>query len=272
MTETWVHTERGRLFAKRWGGSGNRKPPIVLFHDSLGCEALWRSFPERLSKASGRPVIAYDRLGFGRSDPYPGRLGFDFIEREAREAFPALRAHFGFDRFVALGHSVGGEMAVTTAAAYPAECEALVTVSAQAFIEECTLAGIREAERAFAEPGEMDRLKKYHGEKAEWVLNAWTKTWLAPEFADWNLDADLARVKCPVLAVHGEDDEYGSPRHPRRIASLVAGPSKAEIIPGCGHVPHREREELLVSLVCQFLNGNAAVDSVDSLENEQVAS
>src|SRR5262245_38159214 len=96
MTETWVLTGRGRLFAKRWGGDSGM-PPVVLFHDSLGCVALWRSFPERLAQASGRAVIAYDRLGFGRSDRYPGRLDFDFMGEEAREAMPALRKHFGFD-------------------------------------------------------------------------------------------------------------------------------------------------------------------------------
>lgn len=268
MTEAWLDTDRGRLFAKRWGGD-SRKPPIVLFHDSLGCVALWRSFPERLAEASGRIVIAYDRLGFGRSDPYPGRIGFDFMAEEARVSLPALRKHFGFNRFVALGHSVGGEMAVMAAGAYPADCTALVTIAAQAFIDEHMLVGIRAAERAFAALSEMDKLKKYHGEKAEWVLNAWTKTWLSPDFAQWTLDADLARVQCPALAIHGEDDEFGTLGHPRRIASLVAGPARAEIIRECGHVPHRERENLVVDLICDFLAGTIAVDSV---ENEQIAS
>jgi len=267
MTDHWVSTAKGRLFAKRWGGD-SRKAPIVLFHDSLGCVALWRSFPEQLSAATGRTVIAYDRLGFGRSDPYPSRLDFDFMGEEAGVSLPALRRHFGFDRFVALGHSVGGEMAVMTAGAYPADCEAVVTVAAQSFIEDCTRAGIREAERAFAEPGAMDRLAKYHGDKAEWVLNAWIRTWLSPDFADWTLDADLARVRCPVLAVHGADDEYGSTEQPRRIVSLVAGPSTLEIIPGCGHVPHREQEGLLIELVSRFLERNA----VDTVENAEIAS
>jgi fermentation-respiration switch protein FrsA (DUF1100 family) len=58
---------------------------------------------------------------------------------------------------------------------------------------------------------------KYHGDKARWVVDAWTDTSLAPEFANWNLDGALARIRCPVLAIHGERDEYGSVKHPSAL-------------------------------------------------------
>jgi hypothetical protein len=51
------------------------------------------------------------------------------------------------------------------------------------------------------------------------VLDAWTSTWLDPDFASWTLAPTLPRVACPVLAIHGSDDEYGSMRHPEMIAS-----------------------------------------------------
>src|SRR5690606_4641251 len=63
--ETWVNASGNRLYARRWRVSEQDVPPIVLFHDSLGCIELWRSFPERLAKTTGHDVIAYDRLGFG---------------------------------------------------------------------------------------------------------------------------------------------------------------------------------------------------------------
>jgi pimeloyl-ACP methyl ester carboxylesterase len=126
----------------------------------------------------------------------------------------------------------------------------------QPLVEERTRDGIRVAEKVFAQPDQFERLRKYHGDKAEWALNAWVGTWLSPDFAGWSLDLDLPHVRCPVLAIHGEDDEYGSVAHPRRIASLVAGPATVEIIPGCGHVPHRECEGHLVDRVCAFLDGH----------------
>ncbi len=263
-----VPTRQGRLFARRWdpagkdanpAGNGSAAAdlaPIVLFHDSLGCVALWRDFPEHLAAATGRSVIAYDRLGFGQSDPNPALLATGFVEAEAREGFHDLRQALAIGRYIGLGHSVGGGMAICAAAAYPEDCVALITESAQAFAEDRTLDGIRAAERNFAEPGQLDRLKKYHGDKATWVLRAWVDTWLSPAFADWNLNAPLRQVRCPVLALHGELDEYGSAAHPDRIADLTGG--KQALLENCGHVPHREQERIVLDLAGQWLKAVAA--------------
>jgi len=246
-----IATPHGRLFAQRWRGGD--AAPIVLLHDSLGCVELWRDFPAALAAATARDVVAYDRLGFGRSDPHPGRLDADFIAAEADAGFAHVREALALERFVAFGHSVGGGMAVGCAARYRAQCRALVTESAQAFVEDRTRDGILAARAAFAEPGQAERLGKYHGDKAAWVLSAWIDTWLAPQFADWNLDAQLAGVCCPTLAIHGERDEYGSARHPERIAAGVRGPATLSVLPGCGHVPHRERAGETLELVAAWL-------------------
>ncbi|WDD91635.1 alpha/beta hydrolase [Burkholderia sp. FERM BP-3421] len=254
-TDHWIATAQGRAFARRWrpSAASAERAPIVLFHDSLGCVALWRAFPAALAQATGRAVIAYDRPGFGASDARRDTLALDFVEAEAAGPFRALRAQLGFDQFIAFGHSVGGGMAVGCAAAFPEACRALVTESAQAFVEARTLAGIRAAERTFAEPGQLDRLARHHGDKAAWVLRAWVDTWCAPGFQAWSLDALLPRVRCPVLAIHGEHDEYGSPRHPERIASRVSGPARVDCLRACGHVPHRDRGGEVLTTVAAFL-------------------
>ncbi|RQR42218.1 alpha/beta fold hydrolase [Burkholderia sp. Bp9142] len=262
--ETWVETPQGRLFAKRWRGASAqaltadepavREPaPIVLLHDSLGCVELWRDFPAELARATQCDVIAYDRLGFGRSDRHPGQLGTTFVRDEADHGFRALLERFGIGAFVAFGHSVGGGMAVGCAAAYPARCRALVTVAAQAFVEDRTLDGIRDAGQQFDAPGQLDRLARYHGDKAEWVLRAWVDTWLSPAFRGWSLDDGLPRVRCATLAIHGEQDEYGSDVHPKRIAARVAGPSSFLLLDGCGHMPHRERTGDVLAAVAAML-------------------
>src|SRR5689334_19597061 len=101
-----IQSPQGRLFARHWRAGGTAAP-VVLLHDSLGCVELWRDFPSKLAVALGRDVIAYDRLGFGRSDAYPGKLPDCFIDDEARGSFAALRAQLGLERFVLFGHSVG---------------------------------------------------------------------------------------------------------------------------------------------------------------------
>lgn len=257
--DLFVETPLGRLFARRWDPAevDASLAPIVLLHDSLGCVDLWRDFPARLATATGRAVVAYDRLGFGRSDPHPGMLGVDFIRDEAHAGFRHVVDALGIARFVAFGHSVGGGMAVGVAAAFPEACEGLATESAQAFVEDRTVQGIRAAQRAFSDPAQVDRLRRLHGDKAPWVLSSWIDRWLAPEFATFNLDAELARVRCPSLVLHGSRDEYGSARHPERIANLSSGPSTLHI-GDWGHVPHREAADEILRLVVDWLDALAS--------------
>lgn len=258
MEESWVATEAGRLFVAQWHATGSDLAPIVLLHDSLGCVALWRDFPAHLARETGRRVIAYDRLGFGRSDPNPRALDAHFVHEEARGGFRRVREALAIDAFVAFGHSVGGGMAIACAAAWPEACRALITESAQTFVEDRTVQGIVDARQSFAQPGQVERLHRYHGDKAQWVLHAWTDTWLAPGFADWNLDDALRSVRCPVLALHGDQDEFGSSRHPQRIAELTGGRATVHLMDGCGHVPHREQPARVLDLVTGWLDGTDA--------------
>lgn len=252
--EDWVPFHSGRLFVKQWCPDTTAvAPPIVLFHDSLGCVELWRDFPQRLARATGRTVIAYDRAGFGRSDPWPEPIDLNFINDEAGGAFRAVHRHLGLSKFIAFGHSVGGGMAAVCATRYPDLCRALVTVAAQAFVEERTLEGIRRAQRGFSHPEQFERLERYHGTKAAWVLSAWVDSWLSDAFRNWELDDVLREVRCPVLAIHGDSDEYGSLEQTERIVSRVQGPATKVIVPDCGHVPHRAHPEAVLETTAAFL-------------------
>jgi pimeloyl-ACP methyl ester carboxylesterase len=254
--DRWVTCDGQRIFARVWNDPAAPAvglAPIVLFHDSLGSVELWRDFPAQLAAGTGRTVIAYDRLGFGRSDPRADVLAPAFIAMEAETGFAAVREQLGLQRFVAFGHSVGGAMAAHCAAHFPEDCEALVTVSAQACVEEVTLEGIRSAKLQFSDGEQFGRLEKYHGGKARWVLEAWTGTWLSPQFASWSLADVLARVGTPTLAIHGAEDEYGTTRQPALIAEWSGADVRVEILPGVHHLPHREQPDQVVRLVSDFL-------------------
>lgn len=263
--DQYVDTDKGRLFVRRWTPAATTvataasakaaagKAPIVLFHDSLGSVELWRDLPGRLALATGREVIAYDRLGFGRSDPSPDRLpARSFIPDEASTGFRWLHQGLGLDGFVVFGHSVGGAMGVVCAARYP-DCRALVSESAQTFGEDRTLEGIRAARENFRDPAQVARLAKYHGDKAQWVLDAWIDNWLDPVFQEWRLEPVLPEVTCPVLAIHGDSDEYGTTIHAKRIAGDSAGPGTLVLIENCGHVPHREQPDFILQTVADWL-------------------
>lgn len=251
--EHWIRTPRGQLFVKIWTPAGERGAALALLHDSLGCVELWRDFPARLAQATGRRVIAYDRLGFGRSDPHPGSLPASFIQDEANQDFLSVCRQLELGGFLVFGHSVGGGMAIGCASAHPQACMGVIAESAQAFVDAGIVDGIRAAKRQFANAEQMERLKKYHGEKAAWVLDAWTETWLAEEFSQWSLDPQLPKVQCRALILHGDRDEFGSARHPARIAELVSGPASMRMLTNCGHVPHREYPDAVLEAVSAFL-------------------
>ena len=241
---------------RHWSVPNPSECAIVLLHDSLGSVEQWRDFPSLLAAETNRSVFAYDRLGFGKSSPRVELPSPDFVFEEADTIFPALMQALRIDSFVPFGHSVGGGMALAVAATWGKRCQAVVSESAQAFVEPLTLAGIRAARSHFASPEQLAKIERWHGEKAQWVLDAWVKVWLSPEFASWNLDSCLERIMCPVLVIHGEQDEYGSLAFPHRIVAGVRGPAEQAILSG-GHVPHREQKSEVLHLVGRFLRQHA---------------
>ncbi len=66
------------------------------------------------------------------------------------------------------------------------------------------------------------------------------------------MNTELKQIQCPVLAIQGEDDEYGSPEQLEIISHL----SDAEIhlLQDCGHIPHFQKPGELMELVMCFLN------------------
>lgn len=257
IEDRYLPTEHGEVFTRRWRTSHTRETPIVLLHDSLGCVELWRDFPERLAAATSRDVIAYDRLGFGRSAPHPGGWSNHFIRDEAEHFFSPVWQGLDLEHFIAFGTSVGGAIAASLAAHHPRHCRALITESAIAFVEDRTLHGIRQAQAAFAEPGQLERLRRYHGDKAEWVLSAWVDTWLSEGYAGWTLKDSAPGFACPLLAVHGMEDEYGSVVHAQRIAALARGAARELLLDDCRHISHRDQPEAVIKAVGRFLQAVA---------------
>ena len=193
----------------------------------------------------------YDRLGFGKSDARQALPSNQFIEEEAITYFPQIKLDLEITNYILLGHSVGGAMAVNIAA-LDSQCDAVVTISAQAFVEEITLHGIQIAKKNFQNSQQMEKLAKWHGDKAEWVLKAWTDIWLCPSFSHWQLN-NIKQVYCPVLAIHGKNDEYGSEKFPEFIVNNSSGISRMDIIDNCGHMPHKSHTEHVVGEIKQFI-------------------
>jgi len=123
------------------------------------------------------------------------------------------------------------------------------------FVEALTLDGIRAARQTFATTALRERLARYHGDKTDALVAAWIETWLAPAFRDWNIEACLGAIRCPVLAMQGVHDEYGTPAQVDAIVRGVCTNATAWMVPAAGHTPHRDVPEAVLASVGPFIAG-----------------
>jgi pimeloyl-ACP methyl ester carboxylesterase len=233
-------------------------PPLVFLHEGLGCIAMWKDFPSRLSSRLRLEGVSYDRWGHGQSEPLDRPRDARYLHDEALVFLPEALRELGVARAVLVGHSDGGTIALLFAAAHPRMAAAVVAEAAHVFVEEITLAGIRAAVAAYAATDLPARLARYHGEKTDGLFRAWHETWLSPAFRDWNTGAELSRVTCPTLVLQGEADEYGTAAQVEAIARGVAGPVESELLPGCAHVPHHQAADAVLERVARFLERHLA--------------
>lgn len=249
---TFVSHPEGKIFIKYWKNPQAHRAPIILFHESLGSVAQWRDFPEHLAQATGRSVFAYDRIGFGQSTGRTGLVKADFIYTEAKHSIPLILKHFGLTQFVVMGHSIGGGFAAGTAIQFP-ECQALILESIMAQSDEHMRQGVILAQQAFQQPKWFERIARYHAEKAQSVLDAWTTSWLSDELRDWSIVGEIEKIQCPTLIIHPENDEYAQVNQADAIVKALKAPYTLALIPECGHVPHQEYPERMIDTICHFL-------------------
>ncbi len=250
-----IRLAEGRLEAARIVPAGGRPglPPIVFLHDGLGAISLWRDLPDRICGALGREGLVFDRLGFGRSDPRPVPLDPGFFEVEAKERLPEVLRQAGISRPVLFGHSDGATIALLFAAAFPEVPAAVVSIAAKVFLEEVTLAGIDEMVEAWRTTDLPSRLARHHGEKTEAVFRGWSETARDPAFRRYSAVEVVRSIRCPVLLVQGEHDEYATVAQVEAIESAVSGPVRRLVLPGLRHFPHREDPESILAATGRFL-------------------
>ena len=84
-------------------------------------------------------------------------------------------------------------------------------------------------------------------------FHLWADAWLDPAFRQWNIEEYLPRIKCPVLAIQGKDDEYGSMAQLEAIKAGVGGPCELLELSQCGHSPHRDQRGKVLKAVVDFV-------------------
>ena len=227
-------------------------PTLVLLHEGLGCVAMWRDFPQKLAAATGCRTIVFSRAGYGHSEAYAEPRSPRYMHHEGEVMLPAFLDALGIERPVLVGHSDGGSIALIFAGAFPQRPLGVAVMAPHEFVEDITLAGIRAARRVWESSDWPQKLARYHHD-APRVFSDWNDTWLSPDFRDWNIEAYLPRIACPVLALQGEDDEYATMRQIEVIGEVVPGTEVLKL-PACGHSPQRDQEAAVLSALAAFVS------------------
>jgi len=229
-------------------------PVLVFLHEGLGCHTMWKGFPEQLCRITGCPGLIYDRIGFGKSSPQKSPRTIHYIHENALFELPLVIERIIPARpYILIGHSDGGTISLIHAAERPPHLKGIITEAAHVFVEPITLAGIRVAVESFHE-GQLASLHQYHGDKTEHVFHSWSDTWLSDWFQTWNIEYLLPSIICPVMAIQGVDDHYGTNRQVDAIVAGVSGFAESVMLDGCGHSPHRDQPEVVAAKMSEFID------------------
>lgn len=242
----------GHALRGHWRGAPPREAPTLVFlHDALGSVRLWRDFPDQLAKATGCGALLYDRWGSGDSEPLAPPYAHDYLRQEALGALPEVLAQAGVRDAILIGQSDGASIALAYAGAHPEHVRGVIALSPHLFVEARTLDAIRDQIRDF-EGGDLKaRLRRHHGANTEPLFERLVEVWTARRAGEsWDLEPQVARLRCKVLAIQGEDDEFFTVAQLETLARLLPGRLDTLRIPGCGHYPmHQARNEVLAASI-----------------------
>lgn len=253
MIEEVIDVKGKNLFIK-FNNSFENKPTIVFLHDSLGAVQLWRDFPEKLAEATRCNFLVYDRLGYGKSFPMvTHERENNYMEQEA-DVLNDLLSELNINDAILFGHSDGGTIALLAASKYPEKVKAVICEAGHIFVEDITVKGVEEALNAYNTTNLPQRLEKYHGNKVELIVKAWTEIWLSKKFRTWNIESFLKNITSRLLFIQGEADEYGTLEQVDKTVAQVTGTAEKFIIPNVGHTPHKESPEIVLNKSIEFIN------------------
>lgn len=247
-------TAAGHSIAYEWVGEARKgTPPLVFLHEGLGSIRQWRDFPAKVAAATGCRALVYDRYGYGQSDILAeARRTVRFMHDEALGALPQFLQSLQVAKPLLIGHSDGASIALIHAGAGHA-VQGVVAMAPHVFIEPICLTSIAKAAHTFETTDLGERLGRYHRD-ARKTFYGWADVWLDPQFKGWDIRDDyLPQIACPVLAIQGYGDEYGTMAQLDEIARRVKASCELVKLENCGHAPFRDQPERTLEAVVRFV-------------------
>ncbi len=252
IQENIIKTSVGELFSSNLVVNKDA-PSIIFLHDSLGCTDLWRDFPEKLATITSCNAVIYDRQGYGKSCNFSIKnRNQDYMEIEAKLLNEVLD-FYQINNAILFGHSDGGTISLIFGALFPERTKSIISVGAHIFVEEITVVGIKSVMSRYETTNLKQKLAKYHDNKTDAMFKAWSETWLSDHFRSWNITELLKKISSPVLAIQGENDEFGSKDQLFGIRENVSADCEIHLIENAGHSPHFEFPDNILNLSKDFI-------------------
>jgi len=238
----------------RWlrpAGVSESAPVVVFLHEGLGSIGMWMDFPAKLIAALGCRGLIYERNGHGNTLPIRAPRAHSWMHDEAWIVLPALLEKLNVANPVLFSHSDGGTIALLYASRF--RPRGVVSEAAHIFMDELSTNGLGKVEGQRHKGSMADFLKQFHPGDFDAMVVAWLEFWREGCTRVWNMEAALKTITCPLLAIQGDRDEYGTVRQLDGIVSGVAGPATRLLIEDCGHVPHLQAQDIVLEASVKFI-------------------
>lgn len=263
VAERWLPWNGIRYRVWERPAPGTDTPPLVLIHGYAACVEQWGRFIRDIGPDV--PVFAVELIGFGASDkprnaPYGRAFSIGQLEH--------LRASYGWEKIVAVGHSLGGMFAIEWAAEFPDVVTSVIAIApggllegdpfkphqrralavastpaitrlVYAFVTHLPyriLSAPAYADRAAMDPYTQVAIKSsLHTPGAAWSFSA-----LARHPEAFQIAANAHTVRCPMHILRGSKDAQVSEQDTLRLKARFPQ-ATITVFDGGGHCVHEER-------------------------------
>jgi esterase len=262
-----------KLAYQEWGNPSS--PPIVMLHGFGVSGHMFDEFAERMQDRYW--LLALDQRGHGDSD---WSESGDYSREAFVEDLEGFRKAVGLDRFILIGHSMGGLNAVSYVNTYPGHVTALVLVDVG---PEASKEGVDNIVRFTRGPDELEfeefvqmahrfnprrtlenirermrhRLKPTEGGKWTWKFDRRFRQPDSGITVGWRLSNDemwqlFRNITIPTLLVRGAESDVLSAEVAERCVQEMPA-ARLVTIPGAGHSVPGDNPDAFTEAVASFL-------------------
>jgi len=244
MTQVAV---QGQVWNYQEIGDGT-ETPILILHGWGRSLDEWRAIAQELSLEGPRKVYVVDLPGFGGSSMPKVKSIFEYSE-----LVDELCKYLGIKKIIAVGHSLGGRIAIVLASKRPTFVERLILIDPAGVKQKSLKRNIlKVGAKLFAWMPRQIREKIVHPLMDEDFRNSPAHQLLYRAIVKDDLRNDLQKITCPTQVVWGENDTVLPVQLTHDYRKNLAD-ARVRIVWGAGHDPHLSDFDQTLSIMKEGL-------------------